>query len=155
MTDDILEKKKLFEENIAKENYSASIISKVQIEMGYRVSEAVEVVKNFSKYFDSVSNTIKNVSGKGGHIYSSKPISSSLITKLKLLSGEKIISQRAYQKILSKFEVKSHDFRFTYAKNLFAMCLNSNISYSDSLSFVSKNLGHKRKFMTLYYLKRS
>lgn len=141
--------------NIAKKNYSASIISKVQLEMGYRVSEAVEIVKNFGKYFDSVSNTIKNVSGKGGNIYTPKPITSSLIAKIKSISGEKIISKRAYQKILSKFGVKSHDFRFTYAKNLFIKCLNSNMSYSDSLSFVSKNLGHKRKFMTLYYLKRS
>lgn len=140
--------------NIAIENYSASIISKVQIEMGYRVSEAVEVVKNFSKYFDNVSNTIKNVSGKAGHIYNPKPITSSLIAKIKLLSGEKIISKRAYQKILSKFEIKSHDFRFTYALNSFNSFVKSGENYNSALLEVSSQLNHKRAGMTRYYLSR-
>lgn len=122
--------------------------------MGYRVNEAISIAKNFSSYFDSITNTIKNVSGKGGNIYAPKEISSSLVSKIKSLANEKIISKSGYQKILSKFGIKSHDFRFSYASNLFSKCLNINMSYSDSLSFTSMNLGHKRKAMTQYYLKR-
>lgn len=141
--------------NIANENYSASVIATVQLELGFRISEAIKVIKCFDKYFNSNTQTIENVKGKGNHLYGSKNISSSLTLKIRSIMNDKIISKRAYQKILSKFNQKSHNFRFTYAKNLFNFLLKSGKNYNDILKEVSKSLGHKRIGMTRYYLARS
>ena len=92
-------------------------MAKLQAETGLRVSEALEVAKNFDKYYNPRSGTIENVIGKGNHAYAPKAIDHHLAKEIQKMAT--IPHYNTYRKDLKQVGIeKSHDFRVTYAKNL-------------------------------------
>jgi hypothetical protein len=85
---------------------------------------------------------VENLIGKGNHIYEPKQIDFELEQKL-LNNQEEPISKTTYYNDLQKYEISSHDFRFTSARDKFEKKLNSEI------------LNHKCEAITDYYLKRT
>jgi hypothetical protein len=85
---------------------------------------------------------VGNLIGKGNHIYEPKQIDFELEQKL-LNNQEEPISKTTYYNDLQKYEISSHDFRFTSARDKFEKKLNSEI------------LNHKCEAITDYYLKRT
>ena len=131
--------------------YSSYVIAKLQLETGLRVNEALEVVKNFDKYYDKENSTLNGVVGKGNHEYKSKEISNQLALEIQKI--DKIPSYNAYNKDLKKVDIgRSHDFRVTYAKNLLEYKLEQGIDYKEALKEISEELNHHRPEMTEYYL---
>jgi hypothetical protein len=138
--------------DISKINYTSGVIAQVQNELGIRITEAFKIVKNLDKYLNPIKSTINNLIGKGNHIYKAKSISPKLI--LKIQNIDKMISKRTYQNHLSKVNVKSHDFIYTYAKRLFNEKIARGEDYKQILKDISKELNHSRAEMTNFYLNR-
>lgn len=141
-------------EKISNENFIAGVLSRVQLVCGVRLSESYAIIKDFNKLYNSKIQQIVGLKGKGNHIYMNKDIPFSLVIAIKSIANEKLLSKKTYHNILKKFGIKSHSWRYTFSKNLFYEKLKE-LSYQDTLSFVSKALGHKRKSMTRYYLCRT
>jgi integrase len=134
--------------------YESYTIAKLQAETGLRVAEAMEVVKNFEKYYNQETGKLEKVIGKGNHEYQAKEISNNLALEIKKM--ENIQHYNTYNKDLKAVGIKkSHDFRVTYAKNLFENKLEQGISYKEALKEVSEEINHHRPEMTEYYLNRA
>ncbi|MEA2018509.1 MAG: hypothetical protein U9N59_08675 [Campylobacterota bacterium] len=138
--------------DISTVNFTASVIAQVQL-LGYRVSEAFSIVKDISKYYNPFTATLNNVVGKGNHTYEPKAISNNLIHKIN--SIDKMISQKTYHNTLKEFNINSHQWRYTYAKNTFDKVIKAGVEYKKALKLVSVGLNHKRESMSLFYLQRS
>ncbi|WP_415397615.1 hypothetical protein [Sulfurimonas sp. CS5] len=141
-------------ESISNTHYSLSLVAQVQYECGLRVREAYAVVGHIEKYFKEDSQTLEGILGKGNHIYNSKNISYSLATAIEA-NTEKLPTQTTYSNVLSEYGVKSHDFRYTYAKNLYEKKTTEGENYKEVLKDVSKELNHTREQMTRFYLARA
>jgi len=126
-------------------SYSTGVIAEVQLSLGVRVSEAVRVVNELDVHLNTHSNTIEGLIGKGGRVYESKEISNDLIAKIERIEGD--VSKRGYQQDLQELGVKSHDLRYTVAKELH----EQGMSKSD----ISTYLNHSREEITDYYLRRA
>lgn len=138
--------------NLYEKRYESGVIAQVQNELGVRVSEAFEIVKNLDKYLQD--GNIENLVGKGNHTYEAKNISSELIAKIN--ECHKIPSQNSYRNDLKDIGVNnSHDWRYTYAKATFEAKIESGVEYNQALQEVSGELNHSRGNMTLFYLLRS
>jgi len=134
--------------------YESAVIARLQYETGLRISEAIEVTKNFDKYFNKENSTLNGVIGKGNHQYNPKPISSQLAKEIQKVSD--IPSKSTYSRDLKAVGIsKSHDFRVTYTKNSLISKLEQGKEYKESLKEVSKEINHHRSNMTEYYLNRS
>jgi hypothetical protein len=139
--------------NIKKINYNSYVISKLQAQTGLRVQEALEVAKNFNKYYHKDTNTLNHIVGKGNHEYAPKPISQELIKEIKEM--DKTPSYGTYSKNLKQVGInKSHNFRITFAKDSLMRKLEKGITYKKALKEVSKEINHHREQITEYYLKR-
>ena len=123
-----------------------------QHELSIRQSEAFELVKNPYKYLDS--GYVVDLVGKGNHKYMAKEISFELEQKL-LNNSYDLIDKSTYYNDLQKYDISSHDFRFTSARDKFEDMLKNGISEKEAKVKVSQELNHKREAITDYYLRRT
>ena len=141
-------------EELKEKNYESYILAKIQATTGLRVSEAMEVSKNFDEYYNKENQTLNGVIGKGNHFYEPKAIDYQLAQEVQKI--ESVPNYHTYRENLLQVGInRSHDLRLTYAKNLFENKLSQGINYQEALKQVSKELNHHRPGMTLYYLNRA
>jgi len=139
-------------------NFASAVIAEVQASLGFRISEAHELVKNFQDYYNPQTNTVEHIIGKGNHEYQPKEISYDLVQKIEALhqNHAHIPSQNAYREDLKDIGIpKSHDLRITYAKNLYDHLKDRGYTEREALKEVSKELNHHRIEVTRYYLARA
>jgi hypothetical protein len=140
-------------QNLYEDRAITGLIAQCQYDLSIRQEEAFELVSNPLKYIQN--GYVENLIGKGNHIYERKEISS-LELELKLLNNqEELISKSTYYYDLQKYDISSHDFRFTSARDKFEEKLNSGISEKEAKLQISSELNHKREAITDYYLKRT
>jgi len=142
-----------FINNLQEVSQSVSIIAELQIKTGLRVSEALEVAKNFNSYYNPTKMGLEGIIGKGGQEYFVKKIDVDLSYKLQNLTN--IPSYSSYYQNLKELGHKPHDLRITYAKNKYETLKNKGYTHKQSLQKVSKELNHHRESITLYYLNRA
>ncbi len=141
-------------EELKEIRYESYVIAKLQSETGLRVNEAMEVAKNFSKYYNEESGKLEGVIGKGNHEYAPKEISYQLAQEIQKM--ENIPHYNTYNKDLKEVGInRSHDFRVTYAKDLLQHKLEQGKEYKVALKEVSQEINHHRPEMTEYYLARA
>jgi len=139
-------------QNLYEDRAITGLIAQCQYDLSIRQEEAFELVSNPLKYIEN--GYIENLVGKGNHIYEPKEISFELEQKL-LNNQEELISKSTYYYDLQKYDISSHDFRFTSARDKFEEKLNSGISEKEAKLQISEILNHKREAITDYYLKRT
>jgi len=141
-------------EELKEIRYESYTIAKLQSETGFRVNEALEVAKNFSKYYNEETGKLEEVIGKGNHMYQPKEISYQLAQEIQKM--ENIPHYNTYNRDLKEVGInRSHDFRLTYSKNLLQSKLERGTPYKQALREVSQEINHHRLEMTQYYLARA
>ena len=138
--------------NLYEDRAITGLIAQCQYDLSIRQEEAFELVSNPLKYLQN--GYIKNLIGKGNHIYQDKLLSLDLENRL-LNNQDELISKSTYYYDLQKYDISSHDFRFTSARDKFEEKLNSGISEKEAKLQISEMLNHKREAITDYYLKRT
>lgn len=138
--------------NLYEDRTISGLIAQTQYELSIRQAEAFELVKNPNKYIEN--GRVENLIGKGNHSYDSKEISFELEQKL-LNNQKQLISKSTYYEDLKKYNVSSHDFRFTSARDKFEEKINNGISEKEAKLQISSELNHKREEITDYYLNRT
>lgn len=138
--------------DLYEDRYISGLLAQTQYELSIRQSEAFELVKNPFKYLDS--GYVVDLVGKGNHKYTPKEISFELEQKL-LNNSYDLIDKSTYYNDLREYNISSHDFRFTAARDKFENMLKSGISEKEAKLQVSEELNHKREAITDYYLKRT
>ncbi|QKF73876.1 hypothetical protein AFAEC_1720 [Aliarcobacter faecis] len=143
-------------DNVIKSLYEdraiSGLIAQCQYDLSIRQSEAFELVKNPLKYLDN--GYVMDLVGKGNHRYMAKEISFELEQKL-LNNSYDLIDKSTYYQDLKSYDISSHDFRFTAARDNFENMLKNGISEKEAKLKVSEELNHKREAITDYYLKRT
>ncbi|RBQ31237.1 hypothetical protein CRU92_08680 [Arcobacter sp. FW59] len=134
------------------DRYISGLIAQCQYDLSIRQSEAFELVKNPYKYLDN--GYIVDLVGKGNHKYIPKDIRFELEQKL-LNNKDFSIDKSTYYQDLREYNITSHDFRFTAARDKFENLLKNGISEKEAKLKVSQELNHKREAITDYYLKRT
>ena len=142
-----------FISNLQEIRESSSVVAELQLETGLRASEALEVARNFSNYYNSADNTIQGVIGKGGQEYYPKEISNELAYKLSNL--EQVPSYSTYYNDIKELGHKTHDLRISYARETYNSLKEQGSSHKEALKMTSKELNHHRESITLYYLARA
>lgn len=139
--------------NLYEKRFESGVLAEVQ-NLGFRISETFEIVKNLESYYNDATGTIENLTGKGNHPYLSKEISSETVAKIR--ECENIPSQNSYRNDLKDFGVeKSHNWRFTYAREQLESKILSGINYTEAMRQVSTELNHISAARTRYYLVRA
>jgi len=138
--------------NLYEDRTISGLIAQTQYELSIRQAEAFELIKNPNKYIEN--GRVENLIGKGNHFYDSKEISFELEQKL-LNNQKQLISKSTYYEDLKKYNISSHDFRFTSARDKFEEKINSGISEKEAKLQISSELNHKREEITDYYLNRT
>ena len=138
--------------NLYENRAISGLIAQTQYELSIRQAEAFELIKNPNKYIEN--GRVENLIGKGNHSYDSKEISFELEQKL-LNNQKQLISKSTYYEDLKKYNVSSHDFRFTSARDKFEEKINNGISEKEAKLQISSELNHKREEITDYYLNRT
>lgn len=138
--------------NLYKDRAISGLIAQCQYDLSIRQSEAFELVKNPTLYLDS--GYVVDLVGKGNHKYMAKEISFELEQKL-LNNRDFLIDKSTYYSDLKNYDISSHDFRFTAARDKFENLLKSGISQKEAKLQVSQELNHKREAITDYYLRRT
>ncbi|MEN5406297.1 hypothetical protein [Aliarcobacter butzleri] len=138
--------------NLYEDRAISGLIAQCQYDLSIRQSEAFELVKNPNKYLDN--GYVVDLVGKGNHKYNSKEISFELEQKL-LNNSYDLIDKSTYYNDLQKYDISSHDFRFTAARDKFEDMLKNGISEKEAKLQVSQELNHKREAITDYYLRRT
>ena len=139
-------------QNLYEDRAISGLIAQCQYELSIRQAEAFELIRNPEKYIDN--GFVNGLIGKGKHQYEPKQISFSLEERI-LQNQDEQISKTTYYYDLQKYDISSHDFRFTSARDKFEEKVNSGISEKEAKSQISKILNHYREFITDYYLKRT
>ena len=139
-------------QNLYEDRAISGLIAQCQYDLSIRQEEAFELVSNPLKYIEN--GYIKNLIGKGNHIYVDKLLPLHLEIRL-LGNQDELISKTTYYYDLQKYDISSHDFRFTSARDKFEEKLNSGISEKEAKLQISSELNHKREAITDYYLKRT
>lgn len=138
--------------NLYEDRTISGLIAQTQYELSIRQAEAFELIKNPNKYIEN--GRVENLIGKGNHFYDSKEISFELEQKL-LNNQKQLISKSTYYEDLKKYNISSHDFRFTSARDKFEEKINNGISEKEAKLQISSELNHKREEITDYYLNRT
>ena len=139
-------------DNLYIDRYTSGLIADIQNELGIRVSESFELASNPDKYIDN--GIVGNLVGKGNHIYEQKDISLQLTQKI-LNNQEPLPDKTTYYRDLQKYNISSHDFRFTYARDKYQELTNNGVSQEEAKKEVSQNLNHARLSISDYYLART
>ena len=134
--------------NLYEDRTISGLIAQTQYELSIRQAEAFELLKNPNKYIEN--GRVENLIGKGNHSYDSKEISFELEQKL-LNNQKQLISKSTYYEDLKKYNISSHDFRFTSARDKFEEKINNGISEKEAKLQISSELNHKREEITDYY----
>ena len=137
--------------NLYEDRAITGLIAQCQYDLSIRQEEAFELVSNPLKYIEN--GYVENLIGKGNHIYEKKEISIELSQKL-LDNHDELISKSTYYYDLQRYDISSHDFRFTSARDKFEEKMKSGISEKEAKLQISEMLNHKRSEITEYYLKR-
>ena len=137
--------------NLYEDRAITGLIAQCQYDLSIRQEEAFELVSNPLKYLQN--GYIKNLIGKGNHIYQDKLLSLHLENRL-LNNQDELISKSTYYYDLQKYDISSHDFRFTSARDKFEEKMKNGISEKEAKLQISEMLNHKRSEITEYYLKR-
>ncbi len=116
-------------QNLYEDRAITGLIAQCQYDLSIRQAEAFELVSNPLKYIKN--GYIENLNGKGNHIYGAIPVSFKLEQKL-LNNQDELISKSTYYYDLQKYNISSHDFRFTSARDKFEEKLNSGISEKEA-----------------------
>jgi len=141
-------------ETLQEIRYESYVIAKLQAETGLRVSEAMEVARNFEKYYNEETGKLEGIVGKGNHEYAPKEISYQLAQEIQKM--ENVPHYNTYNQDLKEVGInRSHDFRVTYAKNSLEHKLEQGLPYQKALKEVSQEINHHRPEMTEYYLSRA
>ena len=133
--------------------YESGLIAEISHSMGFRISEAMDILLNTDRFISQLDNGnyyISGVSGKGGHIYQDKAISSELVEKLKHI--ENVPSKASYYRDLKPYEISAHDFRYDFAKNTYKSKLENGVGHNQALKELSVELNHHRSSISLYYI---
>ena len=69
--------------------------------------------------------------------------------------SDKLIDKSTYYRDLQKYDISSHDFRFTAARDKFEEKVKNGVSEKEAKLQISKELNHKRSNITDYYLTRT
>lgn len=139
-------------QNLYEDKAITGLIAQTQYELSIRQAEAFELIKHPEKYIDN--GFVKGLVGKGNHQYEPKEISFSLEQKI-LQNQDELPSKSQYWNSLNKYDISSHDFRFTSARDKYEEKLRSGISEINAKLEVSKELNHQRLSITNYYLSRT
>ncbi len=139
--------------NLYEKHYASGVISDAQLELGLRLSEAIELTRNLDKYLDRDIDTVSSLIGKGGQPYRIKEISQSLVSKIEAI--DKHISKSTYMSDLRGEGITSHDFRYSFATNTYNEQIAQGKSYQEALIFTSREMNHNRGEITRYYLSKS
>jgi len=138
--------------------YESGVIFELLKESGLRISEGFDVVNHLDRYYNEENGTLECIKGKGGRLYDPKEISQVMVEKIRRVSVAEMPSQntfRSHLKDVAGQNITPHDIRFTYAKDLFVGKVREGMEYNQTMSKVSKELGHSRSSMTAFYLKRA
>jgi len=138
--------------NLYEDRAITGLIAQCQYDLSIRQSEAFELVSNPLKYIEN--GYVENLVGKGNHTYESKEISFELEQKL-LNNQDSLIDKSTYYNDLQKYDISSHDFRFTSARDKYEEKISYGISEKEAKLQISEILNHKRQAITDYYLKRT
>ncbi len=134
--------------------FESSVLAEIQQNLGLRISEAFEVVKNLDAHYNEANGTIENLIGKGNHVYEPKMISSELVEKIR--TCENVPHPNTYRNDLKETGIeKSHLWRFTYAKNEFDKKIEEGVEYHQALREISEGLNHTRESMSCFYLSKA
>jgi len=142
-----------FLNNLEQIRESSAVIAELQLETGLRVSEVLEVARNFNDYYNLQTGELSGIVGKGGQEYAEKEISQELAYKISNL--QEIPSYSSYYNDLKELEHKAHDLRITYAQEIYNKLKEQGYSHKEALQITSKELNHHRESITLYYLSRA
>lgn len=134
------------------DRYISGLIAQTQYELGIRQAEAFELIKSPEKYIDD--GIVSNLIGKGNHTYEPKQIPFELEQKILNYEGD-LIDKSTYYRDLHKYDLSSHDFRFTHARDSYENKIQNGMSEQDAKLCVSEELNHKREAITDYYLTRT
>ena len=134
--------------------FESSILAEVQQNLGLRISEAFEVVKNLNAHYNEANGTIENLVGKGNHTYEPKMISTELVEKIR--ASECVPSPNTYRNDLKEVGINNpHLWKITYSKTIFNQKIEEGVEYHQALREVSKELNHSCENMSLFYLSKS
>jgi hypothetical protein len=139
-------------EVLYEDRYITGLIADTQYTLGIRQAEAFELVKNPEKYIDD--GVVSNLIGKGNHTYEPKQIPFELEQKLLGYEGS-FIDKSTYCRDLHKFDISSHDLRFTYARDAYDRKIEEGMDEQQAKLEISAELNHKREEITNYYLART
>lgn len=142
-----------FIQNLYDKRFESGVLSQIQYELGFRVSEAIKLISNPLNYIKN--NSVVGMIGKGNHKYHDKPISQELQAKISIV--ENIPSQNTYRNDIKSLspEHSTHSLRYNYAKNEFNKKIEQGIAYKQALKEVSEGLNHSRVEMSKWYLARA
>lgn len=136
-------------------DYGSGVLAEIQAKLGFRTSEAYELVQNFRQYYNPQNSVISGLKGKGNHIYIEKHISKDLAERIKAVT--ELPSHDQYLKNIKEStgntEAVAHDFRYTFAKQKYQELRRQGKTEKQALRGVSKELNHHRESITKYYLK--
>ncbi|MCD6654616.1 MAG: hypothetical protein LT067_07620 [Sulfurovum sp.] len=130
-------------EQLYGKRYESGVLSEVMKNLGVRISEGYEIVKNLDTYYNPTNGTIENLTGKGNHPYAAKAISTELVEKIKVCDN--VPSQNTYRNDLKGIGInKPHQWRFSYAKTEFEKKIDNGngIEYRQALKELSEELNH-------------
>lgn len=139
-------------QNLYEDRHISGLLAQTQYELSIRQAEAYELLKNPSKYIDD--GIVNNLIGKGNHMYEPKLISFELEQKI-LQNQDELPSKSQYWNDLNKYDISSHDFRFTSARDKYEEKLRNGVSEITAKLEISKTLNHCRLSITNYYLSRT
>lgn len=143
-------------EQLYEKRFETGVLSEVMENLGIRISESYELVKNIDTYYNSSNGSIENLVGKGNHIYIKKTISSELFEKIKACNCDAFPSQNTLRNDLKEVGINNpHLIKFSFTKNEFEKRINEGMEYHQALREVSKELNHSRESMSLFYLSKS
>lgn len=138
--------------NLYEDRAVSGLLAQTQYELSIRQAEAYELLKNPHQYIND--GVVSNLNGKGNHRYEAKEISFELEQKI-LNNQDSLIDKSTYYKDLQKYDISSHDFRFTSARDKYEEKVQSGISEKEAKLQISEILNHKREAITDYYLNRT
>ena len=138
--------------NLYEDRAISGLLAQTQYELSIRQAEAYELLKNPLKYIND--GVVSNLNGKGNHRYEAKEISFELEQKI-LNNQDSLIEKSTYYNDLQKYDISSHDFRFTSARDKYEEKVQSGISEKEAKLQISEILNHKREAITDYYLNRT
>lgn len=134
------------------DRYISGLIADTQYSLGIRQAEAFELVKHPEHYIEN--GVVSNLIGKGNHAYEPKRIPFELEQRLLNYEGG-LIDKSTYYRDLHKYDLSSHDLRFTYARDAYDKKIEEGMDEQQAKLEVSAELNHKRESITDYYLART